>query len=299
MIVITGATGNTGSVAAEALLAKGHQVRVIGRSADKLKRFTAKGAEAFVGDVLDVPAMARAFAGATAIYAMIPPDLTQADFPGYQARVADSLALAIEQAGVRYVVSLSSVGAQVAAGAGPISGLGWFEQRLNRVAGLNVLHLRPAFFFENFLMQIPAIQNSGIMGGSLRADVSLPMIATRDIGECAAEALGKLDFQGQQTRELLGPRDLTLREAAAILGQAIGRTLSYVQLPYEELEATLVQMGFSRSGAQALTEMYRGINEGTVRGQEPRSPENTTPTTLESFAATEFAPRFQGRAASA
>jgi uncharacterized protein YbjT (DUF2867 family) len=300
MYVITGATGNTGSAAAETLLAGGEKIRVIGRSAEKLKRFADKGAEVFVGDVLDTVAMTRAFTGAAAVYAMIPPDFAQEDFSGYQLLVSDSLAAAIEAAGVKYVVSLSSVGAQLPKGAGPVSGLHHFERRLEKVAGLNVLHLRPAYFFENFLFQIPVIGMLGAMANMLRGDLVMPMIATRDIGARAAAELRARKFSGHSTRELLGPRDLTLNEAAAILGQAIGRPgLSYVQAPPEQILPAMQQMGMSADAANLIAEMYRALNDGQMVALEKRSAENTTPTTLESWAAEVFAPAVQGRAARA
>lgn len=300
MVAITGATGNTGSVAAEALLAAGEKVRVIGRSAEKLKRFTDKGAEAFTGDVLDTAAMTRAFSGAAAVYAMIPPDFTREDYRGYQRQVSDSLAAAIEAAGVKYVVSLSSVGAQLPEGAGPISGLHHFEQRLEKITGLSVLHLRPGYFFENFLMQIPVIGMMGAMAGILRGDLPIAMIATRDIGARAAEELRARKISGRSTRELLGPRNLTLDEAAAILGQAIGRPgLRYVQAPPEQVIPAMRQMGLSADGARLIAEMYLAFNEGKVTAEEQRSAENTTPTTLESWAAEVFAPAVLGRTARA
>lgn len=300
MIVITGATGNTGSVVAETLLSKGQKVRVIGRSAEKLKPLTEKGAEAFVADVLDTAQMTKAFTGARAVYAMIPPLFTEADYRAWQKQVGDALATAMEKAGVKHAVVLSSVGAHLPEGAGPISGLHHFEKRINQVKGLNALHLRPAYFFENFLMQIGAIQNFGMMGGSMRGDLAVAMIATRDIGAVAAEELLALKFTGQATREMLGPRDVSLNEAATILGQAIGRpALRYMQLPYDDVAQLLVQMGLSPDGARVINEMYRAFNEGKVAAQEKRGLENTTPTTLERWAAEVFAPAFKGKAARA
>lgn len=300
MITIIGATGNTGSVAALTLLARGEKVRAVGRRADRLKQLAEQGAEIFTGDVLDSAAMTRAFTGAKAAYLMIPPDYTQADYRAYQARVADSLATAAERAGLTHAVTLSSVGAQLAEGAGPISGLHHFEQRVNQVRGLNVLHLRPGYFFENFLMQIGGIQTFGMMGGSMRGDLAIAMLTTRDIGVRAAEELARRSFAGQQTRELLGPRDVSLAEAATILGTAIGKPdLRYQQLPYDQFENILTQMGMSRDGARLINEMYRAFNEGRVVPQEKRGPENTTPTTLDRWAAEVFAPAFRGKAAGA
>ena len=157
MIVVTGATGRTGKVAAEALLAKGEKVRVIGRDARKLEPLVQQGGEPFVGDVEDVASMTKAFTGATAVYLVLPEDTSQQDLRAHQERVSDSYAAAIGNAHVPYVVNLSSIGAQHAEKTGPIVGLHNQEQKLNRIADLNVLYLRAAYFMENLLMSIAPI----------------------------------------------------------------------------------------------------------------------------------------------
>jgi len=300
MYVITGATGNTGNVVARTLLAQGQRVRAIGRSADRLGPLTAEGAEPFVCELTDAAALVKAFSGARAVYAMIPPSMTSSDFRADQAKVADAIAQAIEQAEVKYAVSLSSVGADKAEGTGPVAGLHQLEQTLNRIPELNVLHLRPAYFMENTLAQIDIIQTMGITAGPLRADVMLPMIATRDIGAAAAEALVRLAFNGQQTRELLGERDLSYSEAATIIGEAIGKPdLNYLQLPDEQLRTALTQMGMSLNVANLILEMAGALNSGHMRQLEKRSEENTTPTSFESFVAEEFVPRYRGKSTAA
>jgi uncharacterized protein YbjT (DUF2867 family) len=145
------------------------------------------------------------------------------DVRGYQDRVSDALARATEESGVTHAISLSSVGANRADKVGPVVGLHYFEQKLNRISKLNVLHLRAGYFMENLLPQIGLIQTLGMMGGPERPDLPLPLIATRDIGAAAAEALVKLTFSGKQTRELLGQRDVTMTEAATVIGKAIGK----------------------------------------------------------------------------
>jgi NAD(P)-dependent dehydrogenase (short-subunit alcohol dehydrogenase family) len=139
MYVVTGATGNTGSVVANSLLSKGHQVRVLGRSAERLKALAAKGGEPFLGDMSDSESLAQAFTGAKAVYVMIPPDMKGHDYRAFQDRITEATAGAIEKAQVEYVVSLSSVGADKPAKTGPVVGVHLLEQRLNRIAGLNVL----------------------------------------------------------------------------------------------------------------------------------------------------------------
>lgn len=181
MYVITGATGHTGTRIAEALLAKGKQVRVVGRSAERLQGLAERGAESFAASLDDVGAMTRAVRGAGAAYLLIPPSYGEPDFRGYQNRVGQALAEAVSAAGISYVVNLSSVGAHLAERVGPIKGLHDQEERLNRLVGVNVLYLRPASFMENVLFNINLIKQAGINGTPLRADLAIPMIATQDI----------------------------------------------------------------------------------------------------------------------
>jgi uncharacterized protein YbjT (DUF2867 family) len=300
MYVITGATGNTGKVVSEILLGKGEKVRVLGRSAEKLQPLVARGAEACIADVTNEAALTKAFTGATTVYAMIPPNMKAEDMRGSQLAVGRALAGAIGKAGVKHVVFLSSVGAQNAEGCGPVSGLHAVEQILNAMEGTNVLHLRPAYFMENLLMLIGMIKSMGMMGGVIKGDVALPVIATRDIGPLAADALLKRDWSGKITRELLGQRDLTMAEAAKVLGAAIGKPgLSYTAFPGFMAKPALTQMGLSKSVADGLVEMSEAINSRKMVPLEPRGAANTTPTSIEWFAENVFALAFHGKAAGA
>ncbi|MCM3905793.1 MAG: NAD(P)H-binding protein [Pyrinomonadaceae bacterium] len=300
MYVITGATGHTGNVIARKLLAQGQTVRAVGRSADRLKPLADEGAEPFVCELTDTKALVRAFSGARAVYAMVPPSMTSSDYRADQAKAADAIAHAIEQAQVKHSVSLSSVGADKAEGTGPVAGLHYLEQTLNRMPELNVLHLRPGYFMENTLAQIGIIQTMDMTAGPVRADLKMPMIATRDIGAAAADALAALDFNGKQTRELLGQRDLSYTEATTIIGQAIGKPdLNYLQLPDEQVRAAFLQMGMSANVAELILEMSNALNSGHMRALEQRSAENTTPTSFEAFVEEEFVPHFRGKSISA
>ena len=293
MFAITGATGNTGGVIAEKLLAQGEKVRVIGRDSDRLARFVQKGAEAFPADVTDAAALSRAFDGANAVYAMVPPNMATADPRGFQERVSDALASALGHACVTHAVVLSSVGADKAEKTGPVVGLHNLEQKLNSLAGLNAVYLRAGYFMENLLPQVEVIRRFGIVGGPLRADLPVSMIATRDIGATSAEILRKRDFAGKQARELLGERDLDYKEAASVIGKAIGKpNLAYVQLSPWQLKAALTQIGMSANVADLLLEMAEALNSGHMVALERRSAENTTPTSIETFVAEEFVPHF-------
>jgi uncharacterized protein YbjT (DUF2867 family) len=300
VIVITGATGKTGRPTAEALLAGGEKVRVIGRDAKRLEPLVQKGAEAFVGNAEDAASMTKAFEGATAVYLMLPEDISQQDMRAHQERVSDSYAAAVANARVPYAVALSSLGAQHAEKTGPIVGLHNMEQKLNRIAGLNILYLRPGYFMENLFMSIAPLRSMGILPGGLTGDLPMPWIATKDIGAYAAVRLAARDFSGSSTQELHGQRDISMKEAASVVGKAVGKpNLGYMQVPFMMLEPALVQMGLPKGTAALLIEMWKGANAGLIVPLEPRSAKNTTPTTLESFASEVFAPAFLSKTASA
>ena len=168
------------------------------------------------------------------------------------------------------------------------------EQKLHRIADLNVICLRAGYLMENTLAQIGMLKALGKTGGPLRGDLKLPMIATRDIGALAADTLLKLSFSGKQTRELLGQRDLDMNEATAIIGKAIGKPdLRYVQLPPEQVRRGLLQAGMTGNMADLLLEMSASLNSGFMRALEKRSPENTTATSFETFVAETFMPLYE------
>src|SRR5579862_4305188 len=294
--VILGATGNTGSIVADTLLSRGKKVRVVGRDAGRLERFVRKGAEAFTGDVNDAVALTKAFRGARAAYLLLPPITTRED----QERDSDAIAKAVKESGLPYAVNLSSYGAHVPGGTGPVTGLHSSEQKLNAIGSLSVLNLRAAYFMENNLAAISMIQGMGIFGHALLPDLKLPMIATRDVGDYAARRLLDLDFSGKQTRELLGERDLSMAEATTIIARGIGKPdLRYEQFSYDQMQQGLEQMGMSPKKAAVYIEMFKAINTGVLVPQEPRSRENTTPTSFETFAQDVFAPAYHGVGATA
>jgi len=297
MYVIIGATGNTGSVVANTLLAQGKKVRVIGRNAEHLARF--KKAEPFVGDVSDEAAMTKAFAGAQAVYVMLPPNITAPDVRAYQKQVTEALARAIEKNKIKFAVSLSSIGADKPEKGGPVVGLHQLEERLNRISGLNVLHIRAAYFMENTLGQAEAIKQMGHAAAPFRPEFKFASIATRDIGAFAGDALSRLEFAGQQVQELHGQRDLSYGEITSIIGKAIGKpNLNYVTLTPEQFRETLIKyVGMSESSANLLTEMVESMDSGYLHPLEPRSARNTTPTSYETFVAEELLPRYQGKLA--
>jgi uncharacterized protein YbjT (DUF2867 family) len=285
MIAVMGASGNTGGRISEQLLRHGERIRALGCSSQRLAALERRGADVRTGDATDAAFLTKAFRDADAVYTLLPPDPQSPDLRKTWDQEGEALVKAIRDSGVRYVVFLSSIGADLPEGTGPIAGLHAQEERLRTLAGVSVLILRSASFFENFYAVLGVIKHRGINGGAVAPDLRLPMIATRDIADVAARALKARDWTGAVVRELLGPRDITFAEATRIIGERIGKPdLKYVQFPYADYASSLVQMGLSANMAALYAEMARAFNDGKIRSREGRKPENTTPTRFEDFA---------------
>ncbi len=283
MYVITGATGHVGGRIAEVLLAAGKKIRAIGRNTEKLKLLSAKGAEIFHGDMESPSFLPGVFAGAEAVFSMIPPKSSVDNLRAYQNKIGENIAGAIVDAGVKYVVNLSSLGAQYDEGTGPVNGLHDQEERLNRIPGINAVHIRAGYFMENFYGSIALIKRD-MFGSAMRGDIKIPLIATRDIGTVAAKYLLNLSFSGVSIVELLGQRDLTMTDVARILGKAVGKpNLKYTQFSYEDAEKAMIQGGLSAEMTRAYIEMSKAVNDGLLYGGIVRTTEKSTDTSFEEF----------------
>ena len=271
----------------ELLLETGEEVRALARSPEKLAELDALGAETVAGDVRDADYLASTFAGADAVYTLTAFDPTLPDYHADQVRRGEAIASAIRESGVRHVVALSSIGAELASGNGFIASLHRQERRLRALNRVNLMILRPGAFFEGFYAALDTIRGEGVVADSVAPKAKVPMIATADIAAVAAVALRERNWSGVVVRELLGPRDLTYTEAAAAIGVAIGQPdLQYVQLPGEELVAILIEAaGFSPDFAVLFVEFNQALSEGRLQSLEGRNEINTTPTEFEEFAA--------------
>ncbi|MFJ3262452.1 NAD(P)H-binding protein [Pseudomonas sp. NPDC086581] len=286
MITVMGATGRTGSRICQTLLEAGVPVRALGRNAERLAPLANAGAHIAVGEPHDAAFLSEAFRGSGAVYTLLAYGPDTEDYRQQQAAQGEAIFAAIRDSGVRRVVFLSSVGAEVPSGTGPIISMHDQEQRLRLLPPeVDVLMLRSGALFENLYGALEIVRAFGCYSDAVAPDVPVPMVATQDVADAASRALLERDWRGHVTREVLGQRDISYAQATRLLGAAIGRPdLPYVPVSPQELERALREAGCSASIAACYAELGEAISCGRVRAQEARSPANTTATRFEDFA---------------
>ncbi|WP_296498832.1 NAD(P)H-binding protein [uncultured Actinomyces sp.] len=274
MYVISGANGRIGSVVADRLLDSGHPVRAVVRRPEAAADWISRGAEAVVLDLRDSQKVTKALNGATAFFAMMPFDLSVPDLQQYAAEVVQSVSNAVKDAGVRHTVMLSSGGADLTEGTGPILGLHHMEQVLAQT-GTVLTALRPGHFQEKFGDVLGAVLHEGIFPVfASSADTPLPMVATRDIAEIAVQEL-LADTQTSEAVDIVGP-EYTERQVARSLSVVLGKPLEVVPIPEPGWMKALVEAGFAPHIAESLADLYRADEQKRLGPRGDRSIRVTT-----------------------
>ncbi|UJR85522.1 ester cyclase [Sandaracinus amylolyticus] len=262
MLTVFGATGNTGSVVVERLLAAGAKVRAVVRDRDKGAALAAKGAELVVGDVTDAALVARALEGAEGAYLIVPPDLQARDLLAKSRSIVAGYVEGLRRAKVPHAVFLSSVGAQHEAGTGPTRLSHQAEVALRAVGGTRFTFVRAPFFMENLLASAHPMRSDGVLpvlGGG--ESFAMPMVAAHDLGDVAADAL-LAPPSATEIVEVRGPRDRSFVEAAAIASEILGREVTARVVPIDAIVPALTSTGMSENVAS----LFRELSEGAARG---------------------------------
>lgn len=289
--VITGSIGNISKPVVAGLVKDGKHVTVVTSSRDRVSEIERLGAKALVGNVGDAAFVTEAFKKADVVYTMIPPIWQTTDWKSSQLEVARNYASSIKHNGVKYVVNLSSIGADVGKGVGPVDALHDFEKMLNGIAGLNVKHLRPSFFYYNLLAQVGLIKQAGFMGANYGED-KIFLVHPRDIAAVALEELLNLKFQGYSVRYIISD-ERSGKEIANVLGKSIGKELNWVVFNDEQQKQGMLQAGLSETHAAAYTQMGIALREGFMQADARKNRPAPGGTKLEDFAA-EFSGAFKG-----
>lgn len=258
--VVTGVSGNTGSVVAEALLARRENVRVVVREPSEAASWTARGAEVAIANLEDARALAHALSGAHGAYLLIPPSFTAPSLRAHQTQVARSLATAAAESGIPHVVFLSGFAAHRDSGSGPLAGLHDAERMLGAVPGLRLSSIRAGYFYENVFPVLNVVKDAGVLPSFFPAELPVPMVGTRDIGLLAAELL--LDATSQGVVEL--GAGLTYAEVARALGGILGRPVRVEEIAVDAIAPTIANLGFNADLTNAYVELITGIRSGAL-----------------------------------
>jgi uncharacterized protein YbjT (DUF2867 family) len=289
--IITGSLGNIGLPITQNLVKAGHQVVVISSNASKKEQIEGLGAEAAIGSVQDEAFLESSFKGGDVAYLMIPSDFSLADYAAFQLEVADKYLQAIQSTGITRIVLLSSIGAHLRKGAGPIDALGYLEEKLAKIPGLQVKILRPSYFFSNLYAQIGLIKNAGIAGNNFGGtEEKLVLTDTDDIAKVAIEQL-LAPFTEPQTITYISSDERHPSEIAAVLGSAVGKDgTPWVTFSDEDAFNGMLQAGLNESFAGLYRDMGQALQNGTMQEDYWKNKSKIKGT----FKLEDFAKRFAG-----
>jgi uncharacterized protein YbjT (DUF2867 family) len=261
--IITGSTGNVSKPLASNLVKKGHDVTVITTKPAKVQSIEQLGAKAAVGTIGDVDFLVKTFTGADAVYTMVPPDFSAGDYRDYMAGVGRNYVAAITRSGVKRVVNLSSIGAHLPEGTGPVKGIYDVEQLMNKLDGVSVLHVRPGFFYYNLLANIDLIKHSGIMGANYGEHTTMVLVHPVDIAEVITESI-QHPFEGKSFRYVASDLRST-DEIAKVIGEAIGKPdLPWIDFSDENALDGLLKAGLPPEIANNYVEMGSAVRSGIL-----------------------------------
>jgi uncharacterized protein YbjT (DUF2867 family) len=289
-IVVTGSLGHISQPLAKKLIQQGHTVTVVSSSPGKQQAIEALGAIAAIGSVNDVDFLSATFTGADAAYVMVPPDFTVPDSIAYYRNTGNTYAQAIQRAGLKRVVHLSSIGAHLEQGTGIILGSHEIEGILNKLSGVAVTHLRPGYFYYNLYHLAGMIKAAGFMGANYGED-KVVMVDPIDIAAAAADEL--VNAAGTQQVRYVASGEYTGHEVAQIFGAAIGQPdLKWVTFTDEQTSQSLLERGIPAHTAQGIVDIGASIRSGAMREDYDRHPPHTQGSVKLTAVAGEFVKAF-------
>jgi uncharacterized protein YbjT (DUF2867 family) len=266
MYVVAGVTGHTGRAAAETLIGNQQMLRVLVRDAKQGEPWKARGAEVAVASLADAAQLTVALTGAQGAYLLLPPRYDADDLLAAHRAMVEAMSQAVRKSALPHLVMLSSVGAELADGTGPVRSLHHAEVTLAKAAK-NVTFLRPGYYFENFIPVLPAAQG-GVLPTFLAPGKHIPMSATADVGRIAAECLLE-PATGTRVVEIAHSPDHAVEDIAAVLGDILGRTVTLQPDPLDQVVPTFTSMGMAKGTAELFREMIIALNTGRMRHQGP------------------------------
>ena len=262
---ITGSLGHISKPLTQKLINAGHRVTVISSKESNRPAIEKLGATAAIGSVEDVAFLTKAFAGADAVYTMVPPNFAATNWKEWIGQVGKNYAEAVKANQIKYVVNLSSVGAHLPDGCGPVSGLYRVEQALNTLKDVNIKHLRPTYFFDNLLANVGLAKQMDIIGSNFGGpDQKIVLADTSDITDAAFDELSTLKFSGHSVRYIASD-ERSSDEVAKIIGSTIGKpSLPWIVFSNEQSTAGMLQAGLPEEITKNYVEMGDALHSGRM-----------------------------------
>ena len=277
MIVITTPTGTIGRQVLEDVLGGGEPVRVIVRDPSRLPVPTRERVEVVPGSHDDPDVVNQAFAGADAVFWLVPADPRAESAEAAYVDFTRPACEAFRSRGVKRVVGISALGRGWPKNAGYVSATLAAD---DMIAGTGVSYraLTCASFMDNILRQVELIKQ-GMFSAPTPGDFKAPICATRDIASAASKLLLDPSWSGVGSLPILGLEDLSFNEMAQIISEVLGKPVRFQEMPLDALKDRLTGRGMSEGMAQAMINMMAAKNEG-MDNAEPRTPQSTTPTSF-------------------
>lgn len=278
MIVVTAPTGGIGRQVLANLLDTGEAVRVIARDPSRLPTLASGHIEVVQGSHGDPDIVNQAFAGADAVFWLVPPDprcdSLEAAYVDFSRPACD----AFRTQGVKRVVGVSALGRGIATNAGLVSASLAMDD-LIASTGVSYRALTMPSFMDNIVWQAEAIKTKGTFFSPISGDRKLPTCATRDIAAAAIGQLTDSSWSGVGSVPVLGPEDLSFNDMARIMSAVLGRPIRFQQTTFDDFKATLKNQGGSEAFAQGMVNMMKAKDEG-LDNAEQRTAQSTTPTSF-------------------
>lgn len=294
MIVITAPTGNIGHRVLSHLFEAGAAARVILRDASKLPECVRSRVEVIEGSHGDANIVDRAFAGADTLFWLATPDPKAGTVDEAYVDFTRPAVDALQRHDVKRVVSITALGRGTAWA--DKAGLVTSSLRMDDLivsTGVAFRAIANPSFMDNIARQAVPIREKGMFFLPFDGDKKMPAAATRDIAATAARLLLDKRWTGIGHTAVLGPEDLSFNDMAAILSDVLEKPIHYQQIPFDTYKAGFVGRGMSDAMAQGMVDMVRAKNEG-LDNAEPRTPENTTPTSFRQWCEEELRPALFG-----
>lgn len=282
--VITGSLGNISKPIVETLIKAGNTVSVISSKEENKSKIEALGAKALIGNVADKQFMEQSFQNADAVYLMIPPNWATTDWLGYQQEVADNYIHAIKANNIKHVVQLSSIGAHMRKGAGPIDGLAYLETELEKLENVNIKLLRPSYFYYNLFAMKDMMKHASILGGNFGGEEKIALVHTSDIAAVAGNYLKELNFTGKSV-QYIASDERTSSEIAEVLSHAVNKP-NTPWIVFSDADALngMKQNGLSDTIANGYVQLGKSLREGLIQADYWKNKPELGKIKLEDFA---------------